>query len=580
MIITIKDYYWWFLINLSKLDIKRYNLFDKNLELIWDKIEKIDNMKYYMDINIKVNWYSTEKKEIKLVKEIRGKIWMPKVNFYYLWSVYLSLLAEKFKLDIKLEWNENNKINEFSFIWGEKWFFLRKHQLKILESLEKTRQIDETLNYFFELFSDSLFFDKNKIRLLLEKYFPDFKNNLYCWFIISPPRSWKTITMLELARRLKSRALIIVDLSIIFNQFKENIPKFFDLDITKEVKFYQWWKSFKKWNINDVKLWIAMIDSLYQLTTEKNEEKLRIIKEELSKYDVVLVDEAHSAATQKFIKVFNSLNFKKIFWFTATKQRKDWNIQLLERYIWRTIVRITNKEVDALVLPIKIRPYFYITKKNYWFLKIIKWREVLDFNWWLKNLFEDEERNKKIRDIILQAIKKNRLIIWIWWYVKHLYKIADLVNSAVNDKIAYVIEGRTSTKERKKILEMFNQAWIDRKNWKPFKPKVLLATFSLLWKWFDWPFFDTLILMRPMSWWKDWEFDSRANITQAINRIWNNVEGKKEPICVDIVDIEPSRVLLNMALWRLYNVYYDKFKDLNHNFVVCKDWEKIKNFTS
>ena len=577
--IIFKDFYWWFIVEWIDLaTIHNINDENKSLKLIWDNLINISNKKYYQDIDRK--GFSNEKKEFEIVKDINGKLWIPKSNFHYVWSVYFSLLAEEYGYKLQINWKESNKIENYNYIWDINLMPLKEHQEKLLNDVKNTKQSILTSKYFSENITPKvdLSLDKSRILDLLNKYFPEYNGNVYWAFIIAPPRSWKTVTMLELARRSWLRTLIIVDKTMIFEQFKTNaIPNFFDVDIKKEVKFYKGIKSFRGWEkIKNTKLWVAMINTLYSVVSEKNPEKLAIVKDELSKYDLVVVDEAHSASAQQYIKVFEALHFKKIFWFTATRQRKDGNIWLLDRYMWTIATQIYSKDVGSLVLPIEVFPYVYQTNEVYWFLKKKRGRETLDFVEWVRNLFNDSKRNNKIKDLILQAVEKDRLVIWIWHFVSHLYEIARLVNNTYDsmwEPIAYVIDWKTSVKKRQEILEKFQQAWIDRANGKDFRPKVLLATFSLLGKWFDWPYFDTLVLMRPLSASKDADYDSRANITQAINRIWNNIKSKKKPLCIDVIDIEPEWVLQKMAYGRYFNIYKDKFWDLKHNFILNKKWK-------
>ena len=148
----------------------------------------------------------------------------------------------------------------------------------------------------------------------------------------------------------------------------------------------------------------------------------------------------------------------------------------------------------------------------------------------------------------------------------------------IDKDIAYVINSKTKKKDREAILEAFDIAWKKRAEYEEFYPKVLLATAWLLWEGFDWPYFDTIFLTAPL-WAKKkerWD-DGRGNLVQVINRIGNKVPWKKLPICIDIVDIEPEWVLINMARSRYWNVYKDKYRDLKHNFYTKWDWNFLNS---
>ena len=64
-----------------------------------------------------------------------------------------------------------------------------------------------------------------------------------------------------------------------------------------------------------------MIQTLARLFDHKDPKKIDIIKNELANYDLVLVDEAHTVATETFMTALSGLSFSKIYGFTATKMR-------------------------------------------------------------------------------------------------------------------------------------------------------------------------------------------------------------------------------------------------------------------
>jgi len=559
---------WWFLIDILYEEFIKIVKNDTFLYEIWEKyIGKVENKKYQQDIERM--WFSEEEKIIKIFQIIDGKLWVPKWNFYLVCAPFLAILAEKFNL--KYDFYQKNIKKEWKLFNFNNWFKLYKHQEKIVNTIKnkEIKQIDLIRKYL----QKTWLYTENIIRITL-KHFPFLAEDVYAWYIISPARSGKTITMLALANELWLKTLILVDKEVIFNQFKERIENFTDL----EVALYQWSKSFNKIH-KEAKIWIWLIQTIATLFKDTDKEKQEVLRKEFSKYDLILVDEAHNVATKTLMTALSWLSFEKIFGFTATKMRWDGNHILLDYFVGETITEIKQEDVSNMVYDIHIYPLEFHIEESLWFKQVKrtpKWIIEYINKWAVKELYNNPKRNKIILEKIKSAISQDRLILVIWETLDHLNYLKDEINRHYKKDVAYMIDWKTNKKEKEEILKLFEESWKKRAQWKEFIPKVLFATYSLLWKWFDGPYFDTMLLVSPI-WakkkenWADW----RATIIQVVNRIWNKVEWKKQPICIDIVDIEPEWVLLNMARSRYWNVYIDKYWDLKHNFVVKWNWREI-----
>lgn len=587
-IVNIESLNWWFIIKMNYNEFKE-ELENDDLQLyeILQDLIKIRNEKYYKEIKDK--WFTEEKKEIKLIKEDKETwyFWIPKANFYYLGVILLSLYAEKKWIKYNVIFESSKEISMFE---KNENLILEDYKMKVLDTFSNGKQITYTVDFFFKRKENYNYnyYTKEQIEKALSKHFPFLTKEVFSWFAISPARSGKTITMVEQARLSGERTLIMVDTSAIFKQFVDNIPKFFDINPETELMAYKWIRSFSanKQQIN-TKIWIAMVDTLYSaIKNEQPPKRLEIIKKELSKYNTIIIDEAHSSASMKYIKVMEALKYNKIFWYTATKMRKDWLINVLDRYIGaENIATVHQKEVWSRVLDIKIYPFIIKHDKDFWFVTKLYGKDTLNFSKGTKKLYNDNHRNSIILKKVIDAVNKDRMIILINGSVEAMDRMTRQINDLYDkggEPIAYTINAKTPLKKRHEILEKFEDAGEKRARGEDFRPKVLSATYQLLWKWFDWPYFDTMFLIRPLSSNFDqtgWRSDSRWNIIQCVNRIWNNTKWKKEPICLDIVDITPiENVLENMALWRYYKLY-KKWKELWHNFIPMSEnvWSSIKD---
>jgi superfamily II DNA or RNA helicase len=125
---------------------------------------------------------------------------------------------------------------------------------------------------------------------------------------------------------------------------------------------------------------------------------------------------------------------------------------------------------------------------------------------------EDHARNQLIVDFVVAAHRAGRTTVIMSELVdKHLKPMFHLLAKHIPAvDIDYYIGGRTKAQ-----LEIAKTK------------TVVLATYQMCGEGTDVPHWDTLVLATP-----------RANIKQGIGRIMRILEGKREPVCLDLVDAD------------------------------------------
>ena len=127
-----------------------------------------------------------------------------------------------------------------------------------------------------------------------------------------------------------------------------------------------------------------------------------------------------------------------------------------------------------------------------------------------KHMAKNDVRNSLLADLCLKAYKKERRIVMFFDSLAHIETIKKLLiklGIPANEILRYT--GGISKTDAATAPDK----------------RVLLATYTYMSEGTDVPFLDTAILCSP-----------RSNVMQAVGRILRKVEGKKEPVIMDVVD--------------------------------------------
>lgn len=296
----------------------------------------------------------------------------------------------------------------------------------------------------------------------------------------------KTVLSIYWICRLKLQTFILVHKYDLLNQWIQRLKDFTNI---KEDDIYCIGST--KQNRNDknkkYKIYIGMIQTIMRDDFDDEE-----IPDTIG---LLICDECHHLGAECFCKGLKKIPSKYYISLSATPNRKDGNDKIYQSYTGYNIYkqeRLFNDPVS-----IKICKYSFDSDKMKKYEKI--------FNGFNRSkiiniLSEDQERNKKILDLIFELIKNNRKIL----------VLSDRINQL--DLFYEVLKDNNVNRSYGKYREDINNC------------EILLATYSMAAEGLDVKQMDTLIMATP-----------RNNIIQCCGRIMRE-ENNRERIIYDIID--------------------------------------------
>lgn len=247
-------------------------------------------------------------------------------------------------------------------------------------------------------------------------------------------------------------------------------------------------------------------------------------------FDVVMVDECHRAVgsptnVKMFSKIIENIPARYKYGLTATPNRSDTMINSLYMLLglskdghFQPTFHIDKSKVKTMVAEHTMieldTPIDYESD-------VFDIDGTLIYNNLINFLSYNEERNKKIVENVIKCNSEGRKQVILCHRVDHCKILNEmLLQKGLN---SVVIIGATKAKDREDILKQ-------RINW-----DILVATYSLLKEGVNVKQLDTLHLTTPQK--------DKGMIVQCVGRIERYLEGKKQPIAYDYVDVNYSYCL-------------------------------------
>lgn len=310
----------------------------------------------------------------------------------------------------------------------------------------------------------------------------------------------KTVIGAKIISELKTNTLIIVNRSMLLEQWKERLSYFLGIN-KKEIGQI----AASKENPNG-KLDIASFQTLYK---KDNVEEL------VKNYGLVIVDECHHVAAYSFEKVLDSIRSKYVYGLTATPTRKDGWHKITYMQCGDIRVRVSNRELKQN----KEMEHIVIVKRtNYKYISLEDKIKITDI---YSDMCNHVFRNSMIIEDIKKCVLEGRNPIILTERVEHLNILKEGL-SALNDVPVVVYKGNMGKKKTKEIQDIIKEA--DENN----KTRVILATSSSVGEGFDDSRLDTLFLTMPVSW--------KGRIIQYVGRLHREHKDKKKVIVYDYLD--------------------------------------------
>lgn len=245
-----------------------------------------------------------------------------------------------------------------------------------------------------------------------------------------------------------------------------------------------------------------------------------VVDDLVADYGHLIVDECHHVSAHSFEQVARQAKSRFVLGLSATVARKDGHHPIIfmqcgpvrHRVSARSQAAARPFEHYALVQPTSFQP-----------TRPPEPDRRLEFQALYRALVEDESRNRRICDDVLESVRNGRSPLVLTERNDHL----DRLERGLIDRIQHlmVLRANLGKKQRKAIAERL--AIIPRE-----EPRVILATGRYVGEGFDDPRLDTLFLTLPVSW--------RGTIAQYTGRLHRLYDGKREVRIYDYADLNVS----------------------------------------
>ncbi len=386
-------------------------------------------------------------------------------------------------------------IPEFLHFYGKDGGIPRGYEERLRELFPGASWEDETLSFEPQgfQFSASLRGYQEAAVSAMEKY----RQGVLC----APCGSGKTVMGLDLIARQGQPALVLVHTKDLLDQWKEAVRSFLGIEAGII--------GAGKRSIGPVTL--GMIQTLQRGISE----------EERTAFGLVMIDEAHHAPARTFFDVLQSFPARYRYGLTATPEREDGLTAALSFSFGLHQYEVCREDLQEAGLSLKPKLFWQHTNFQYCYGE--------DYQKMITAMTEDQPRNDIIIDLANRARDKGRTVLVLSSRVEHCEALARQISGSV------LAHGGLPVKARREALEAVRDGGA----------QVLVAS-NIADEGLDIPWLDTLIMALP--------FRSKGKGIQRMGRILRPMEGKEEPVIVDLLDSRSS-VLRRQASKRWNEIY-------------------------
>ncbi|MCL1973146.1 MAG: DEAD/DEAH box helicase [Endomicrobia bacterium] len=377
--------------------------------------------------------------------------------------------------------------------------------------INSLRNLLNELNISFELQDKRL--SGNKIQICFngklrreQKAFVDkISGNDIC--IMSAPTAFgKTVVAANIISKRKTNTLILVHRKQLLEQWKERLVTFLK---GKKIKIGILCAGKSKANYQ---IDIAMLQTL---------SRRKDLKETMSKYGQIIIDECHHIAAFSFEQVVKHFQGKYVLGISATPERKDGHQPIVSMQCGEVISADKKhyfKNISDRFVNYKTTDFEYHHDNS----------EINDI---YENLYKNAMRNKLICADIIKEYNQNKSCVVLTERKEHLLLFLELLKYCKN---IIVMQGGMGSKQIKSIKERLA-------NMPEQEGLILISTGKYLGEGFDYDRLDRLFLTMPISW--------KGTLIQYAGRLHRKHENKKDVIIYDYVD-DKVPVLYKMHLRR------------------------------
>lgn len=308
----------------------------------------------------------------------------------------------------------------------------------------------------------------------------------------APPRSGKTVIGTAMVCKLRMKTLIIASQRDWLMGFHETFvgsktqKPLTDLN-PKRIKLCKTLKDFE-----DHDVCLVTIQTFY---SEGGQSILRKIRD---MFQLVICDEVHTAAADKYIKVLANLNFEYGLGLSGTPSRKDRKYILVDNVLGGIMHDLIVKG-ERPVIKLTRTKYKKTQKGN------ARWDQMVS------SLENDKGRIKLMAKIALQDVEAKHMILIPMGSLKGIKKLVAEINKQAGKRLAYEFTGGTKKKDRDEYIQKA----------RTYKIKILVGTMKILSTGINIPRASMLYEQALSS--------NMENAEQRMRRVLTPMEGKPQP---------------------------------------------------
>jgi superfamily II DNA or RNA helicase len=331
--------------------------------------------------------------------------------------------------------------------------------------------------------------------------------------LFAPCGKGKTVMGLEILRRLKRKALVLVHKSFLVDQWVERAKTFLP-----KAKVGLWQRD--QIPTGDEDIVIGMVQSIVNPRREYPEDIYEM-------FGTLVADETHRYAAPMWQEAINNFGAAYRIGLTATPERKDGLHHVFYSHIGPIAYYMEGHKRLPLIWRIDTETVF--PQQSY-----LLYNGDVNTSRLVTMISQVEPRTDRIVDFAMRALSKGRKVLILSERVAHTKEMNELLNSKLSDDMTSALYiGGMKQSAREKASEA----------------DVICGTYAMAQEGLDIPALDTLILATP-----------KTSITQSVGRILRDSPDKKDPVVVDFVD---SAIPILMAYWGARKKTYTK---LGYNF--------------
>jgi very-short-patch-repair endonuclease len=242
-----------------------------------------------------------------------------------------------------------------------------------------------------------------------------------------------------------------------------------------------------------------------------------VVDDRVGGYGHVIVDECHHLPAYSFEQVARRAKARFVAGLSATVARKDGHHPIITMQCGPIRHRVSAK-AQAIARPFE---HTVIVRPTTFHAASTEADQRVQFQSLYRELIDDEMRNRRICDDVIEAVRDGRSPLVLTERNDHLDRLASHLSESIRHLL--VLRGGMGKKQRQAIT---NQLGVIP----PDEDRVLLSTGKYIGEGFDDARLDTLMLTLPVSW--------RGTIAQYAGRLHRLYDSKREVRVYDYADLD------------------------------------------